>query len=71
MQTTNRNWLAGSVAILIVVSIPAFARTPFSTPQAHAPAEIPIAKGGSGACTADFVVTDSSGKGIYDAKIHI
>jgi hypothetical protein len=28
-------------------------------------------KGGAGSCTADFVVSDSSGKGVYDAKISI
>ena len=28
-------------------------------------------KGGSGSCSADFVVSDSSGKPVYDAKIGI
>ena len=71
MQISRRTWLAVWLSGLLIVSIPPFARAPLSIPQAHDPAEIPIAKGGSGACTADFVVTDSAGKGIYDAKIHI
>ena len=31
--------------------------------------EVAIVKGDSGSCTADFVVRDGSGKGIYNAKI--
>jgi len=40
-------------------------------PQAPGSAEVPVVKGGAGTCSADFVVTDSSGKGLYDSKIRI
>jgi hypothetical protein len=71
MQTSHRMWLASWLAGLLVVSVSTFARSPFPGPQAPNSAEVPIAKGGAGSCTADFVVSDSSGKGIYDAKIGI
>ena len=71
MRTSNRMWLAVSLASLLVVSISTFAASSSLKPQGQDPADIPIVKGGAGACTADFVVTDASGKGIYDAKIHI
>src|SRR6266478_8941609 len=67
MRTYKRIWLAG----LLVASISAFAPSSFPGPQAPSSAEIPIAKGGAGSCTADFMVSDSSGKGVYDAKIGI
>src|SRR5712691_6350478 len=67
MRTYKRIWLAG----LLVASISAFAHSSFPGPQAPGSADVPIAKGGAGSCTADFVVSDSSGKGIYDAKIGI
>src|SRR6266478_4951046 len=67
MRTYKRIWLAG----LLVASISAFAPSSFPGPQAPSSADIPVAKGGAGSCTADFVVGDSSGKGIYDAKIGI
>ena len=71
MKTTHRTWLAGWLAGLLVMSISTFARSPSPTPQAPDSAEVPVVKGGAGSCTADFVVSDSSGKGIYDAKIRI
>src|SRR6202158_1971964 len=67
MRTYPRISLAG----LIVVGISVFAPSSFSRPQAPNSADIPVVKGGAGTCTADFVVTDSSGKGVYDAKISI
>lgn len=33
--------------------------------------EVPVLKAGMGPCTADFTVTNSTKKPIYDAKIHI
>jgi hypothetical protein len=71
MQISHRMWLAGWLVALIVVSIPTFARTFFPTPQAPGSAEVPVVKAGAGSCTADFSVSDSSGKAIYDAKIRI
>jgi hypothetical protein len=59
------------LASLVVVSISIFAVSSFSAPQAPGSADIPVVKGGAGTCSADFVVTDPSGKGIYDAKIRI
>jgi hypothetical protein len=40
-------------------------------PQTKAPdsAEVPVLKAGAGPCSADFTVRDTSGKGVYDAKI--
>jgi hypothetical protein len=55
------------VASLLTVSI--FAPGSFASPQSPDSAEIPIVKGGAGSCSADFVVSDASGKGIYNAKI--
>jgi hypothetical protein len=71
MHTSHRMWLAGWLAGLLVVSISSFARSSSPRPQAPSSAEVPVVKGGAGSCTADFVVSDSSGKGIYDAKIGI
>jgi len=33
--------------------------------------DVPVVNGGAGPCTADFVVKDASGKGVYNAKIDI
>jgi hypothetical protein len=59
-------WLA---ALILVVAAP-FASRAFAAPQASA-ADVPVVRGGAGSCSADFVVSDASGKGIYDAKIEI
>src|SRR3982074_3991196 len=67
MRHYHRIWVAG----LILVSIWVASSTSLARPQAPNSADIPVAKGGAGSCTADFVVSDSSGKGIYDAKIGI
>jgi len=64
-------WLTGWLAGLLIVSISTFARSSFPMPQVQGAAEVPVVKGGAGSCTADFAVSDSSGKGIYDAKIRI
>lgn len=67
MRSYHRIWLAG----LLVTSIATLAPSSFTRPQAPSSADVPVVKGGAGSCTADFVVSDSSGKGVYDAKISI
>lgn len=71
MRTSNKMWLPVWLAGLLIASISTFAGDSIPKPQGQDPAEIPVVKGGAGACTADFVVTDASGKGIYDAKVRI
>jgi hypothetical protein len=39
-------------------------------PRARA-VDVPMASAGLGPCTADFVVTDSSNKPLYNAKVHV
>ena len=67
MQHSHRMWLV----LLIFASISISAPSSFAVPQAAGGSDVPVVKGGSGTCTADFVVKDASGKGIYDAKIEI
>lgn len=67
MRTSLRMWLA----VLLVMLVPPFARGFFAESQAPSSPEVPVAKGGAGSCSADFVVRDSAGKGVYDAKIGI
>src|SRR5260370_33869284 len=67
MRTYKRIWLAG----LLVASISAVAHSSFPGPQAPGSADVPVLKGGAGSCTSDFVISDSSGKGVYDAQIGI
>jgi hypothetical protein len=67
MQTSLRMWLA----VWLVVLVPPFARSFSAESQAPSSPEVPVAKGGAGPCSADFVVRDSAGKGVYDAKIGI
>jgi hypothetical protein len=67
MRTYHRICLVS----LLIASVSAFAPSSFPRPQAPSSADVPVLKGGAGSCTADFVVSDSSGKGVYDAKIAI
>jgi hypothetical protein len=67
MRSYYRIWLAG----LLVASISAFAQNSSGGPQTQGSADVPVVKGGAGSCSADFVVTDLSKKGVYDAKIAI
>src|ERR1700676_1124504 len=67
MGTCRKMWLMG----LLLISISAFSTMTFARPQAPNSADIPVAKGEAGACSADFVVSDPAGKGVYDAKIVI
>ena len=60
-------WLVCLLAVWSAIFVPGL----FSRPQAPGSAEVPVVKGGAGKCSADFVVTDYSGKGLYDAKIRI
>jgi hypothetical protein len=71
MQTSRKMWLAGWLAALLVVPILTFARSSFPTSQTPDSGEVTVVKAGAGSCTADFAVTNLSGKGIYDAKIRI
>lgn len=67
MGTCRKIWLTG----LLFISISAFSIMTFARPQAPNSADIPVAKGEAGPCSADFVVSDPAGKGVYDAKIGI
>ena len=67
MRTSLRMWLA----VLLVGLVPPLARGFIPESQAPSSPEVPVAKGGAGSCSADFVVRDAAGKGVYDAKIGI
>src|SRR5258706_7116350 len=67
MKTDRRLLLTG----LIFILIPAFSMMSFARQQTPNSADVPVAKGEAGPCSADFVVRDPSGKGVYDAKIGI
>ncbi len=71
MRTSHRMCQNLKITALLLVLILVFVPSTFPAPQAPISAEIPVVKGDAGACTADFVVIDSSGKGIYNAKIEI
>lgn len=71
MRISQRMWREGLRPGLLIILVLAFARSSFSVPQAPNPTDVPVVKGGAGSCTADFVVTDSSGKAIYNSKIEI
>jgi hypothetical protein len=58
-------------AALIAAAISLAGQNALAGPQAAGGNDVPVVKGGAGPCTADFVVRDASGKGIYDAKIEI
>jgi hypothetical protein len=62
---------AFSSARLIVVFVFCIALPSHAAPQGTNSSDIPAVKGGAGPCSADFVVTDASGKGIYDAQIRL
>jgi hypothetical protein len=71
MHTSTNIWLRSGLAVLLAVSILTFEKSSFPQSQAEASLDVPVVKGGAGPCTVDFVVRDSAGKGVYDAKIHI
>jgi len=59
------------LAGLLVTFISSFVNNSLAKSQPQGSADVPVVKGGAGSCTADFAVNDSSGKGVYDAKIAI
>jgi hypothetical protein len=61
-MNTARRWLPTIATSLIFAGL--------SLAPAHA-ADGPVIKGELGPCSADFAVTDSASKPLYDAKIHI
>lgn len=63
-DTRKRVGLAG-LALLLVIGASGVARI-----DARA-VEVPVINGNLGPCTADFTVTDSTNKPLYDAKIHV
>ncbi len=71
MRTLNKMWRQGWRAALLIIFISLLAPNSFAIPQAPNPTDVPVVKGGAGSCTADFVVKDSSGIAIYNAKIEI
>ena len=62
VMNTARRWLPTLAASLLFAGL--------SLAPAHA-ADVPVIKGGLGPCSADFTVTDSANKPLYDAKIHV
>ena len=62
VMNTARRWLPTLAASLLFAGL--------SLAPAHA-ADVPVIKGELGPCSADFTVTDSASKPLYDAKIHI
>ncbi len=71
MRTSNRALLGGGTAYFVVVLIATLTPSFFLSSQTPKSVEVPVVNGGAGPCSADFVVTDSSKKGLYDAKIRI
>ena len=71
MRRIQKIWLSGGVLILAAAAIPTVARGFFPLPQAASSEPVTTVNSASGPCTADFVVTDAGGKGIYNAKIEI
>jgi hypothetical protein len=71
MRTSHRRWPESFLAGLLIVLFSTFAQSSFPNPQVPNSEEIPVVKGGAGSCTADFVVKDLAGKGIYKANIEI
>ena len=67
MRTSPKMWLA----VFLVVLPSAAGRSVFAAPQAPSSPAVPVSNGKVGACSADFVVSDTTGKGLYDAKISI
>ncbi len=71
MHTSTKILLRGWLAVLLAVLILTLGRSSFSQSQAQASTDVVAKKGGAGPGAADFVVSDSSGKGVYAAKIRI
>jgi hypothetical protein len=71
MQSTPKVFLAGHLASLVVAITLIAATSSFGAPQTAGAGEVPVVKADAGPCSADFVVSDAAGKGIYDAKVEI
>ena len=67
MQSSRGVWLAGLALVLAAIGT----ASSYADPQTAGGADVPVVKAEAGPCTADFVISDSSGKGIYDAKVQI
>jgi len=67
MSVSRGMWMA-SLALLWIATAAVIS---FSVPQAPDSPQVAVVKGESGPCSADFVVKDTSGKGVYGAKIEL
>ena len=76
MRTPHRTLLLPALVSFLLLGAGwtgSSAHAAFPKPQTQTPdsAEIPVLKADAGPCAADFVVRDSAGKGLYDAKVTI
>jgi len=72
MYASTKISLQGVLAVLLLAAfILIFGSSSSSQSQAQASSDVAVMKGEAGPCTADFVVSDSVGKGVYGAKIRI
>jgi hypothetical protein len=63
-------WLLTLLASGMVACVPAFAQNaPGTQTQAPQGVPLPVLVVDAGPCTAEFIIRDASGKGLYDAKI--
>ena len=69
MDTSVKISTHGGLAVLLCAFIFIFGGS--SVSQSQTAPDVAVVNGEAGPCTADFVVTDKIGKGIYDAKIRI
>ena len=76
MRTSHRTLLLAALVGYLLLGTGwtgSLVHAAFPEPQTQTPgsSEIPVLKADAGPCAADFVVRDSSGKGVYDAKVAI
>lgn len=69
MNTSTKISLQVAPAVLLAAFVLISGRSSF--PQSQPSSDVAVVKGDAGPCTADFVVSDSAGKGIFGAKIRI
>jgi len=65
----KRNLTAVTGILLSIVALGVFSNRASAADDASK--TVPVIDGGIGPCTADFVITDASGKSLYDAKINV
>ncbi len=70
MSTIARRNLTAVTAIFLSLVAPGIFSSRASAAE-DASKTVPVIDGGIGPCTADFVITDASGKPLYDAKIDV